>query len=170
MAVWLHGCVFLCLFVVCSFSVFACSFLFCLVGCLCVRVLFACLFVSLLKLAKAFQNACQNARKIAQTLIKIDGKTGKINKNGGLGVPGVIFGGFVAPGRHSKVGTRSLDALGLSRVTQKPTFGAKMSAQRAIWRASWVAKWVQNCHFCSKIDKKSPKSRSRRASTKSVEK
>ena len=71
-------CFCVCLFVVCSFSVFACSFLFCLVGCLCVRVLFACLYVSLLMLAKAFQNACQNGRKIVQKLIKIDEKTEKI--------------------------------------------------------------------------------------------
>ena len=93
-------CFCVCLFVVCLFSVFACSFLFCLVGCLCVRVLFACLYVSLLMLAKAFQNACQNARKIAQKWIKINGKTGKIYKNGGLGVPEAIFGSFGAPGRH----------------------------------------------------------------------
>ena len=93
-------CFCVCLFVVCLFSVFACSFLFCLVGCLCVRVLFACLFVSLLMLAKAFQNTCQNGRKIVQKWRKILEKTGKIDKNGGLGVAGAIFGGFGAPGRH----------------------------------------------------------------------
>ena len=97
-------CFCVCVFVVCLFSVFACSFLFCLVGCLCVRVLFACLFVSLLMLAKAFQNACQNGRKIIHKLIKIYEKREKNYKNGGLGVPGAIFGGFGAPGRHSKVG------------------------------------------------------------------
>ena len=75
--VCLRGCVFLCLFVVCLFSVFACSFLFGLVGCLCVRVLFACLYVSLLMLAKAFQNACQNARKIAPKMDQNQWKNGK---------------------------------------------------------------------------------------------
>ncbi len=79
---------------------FACSFLFCSVGCLCLRVLFACLFVALLMLAKAFQNACQNDQKIVQKRSKINGKTGKIYKNEGLGVPEAIFGGFGTPGRH----------------------------------------------------------------------
>ena len=88
------------------------------------RVLFACLFVSLLMLAKAFQNACQNGRKIVQQWIKIDEKTVNIYQNGGLGVPGAILGGFGAPGRHCKVGTGRLDAK--SRL-EESTFGASMA-------------------------------------------
>ena len=49
-------------------------------------------------------------------------KTGKIYKNGGLGVPGAIFGGFGAPGRHSKVGTRSQVALGHQQRNSKVVF------------------------------------------------
>ena len=95
-------CFCACVFVVCLFSVFACSFLFCLVVCLCVRVLFARLSVSLLMFAKAFQNACQNGRKIIQKFIKIyEKKTGGNYKNGCLGR-------FLATSGH-QVGTQKLE-------------------------------------------------------------
>ena len=43
-------------------------------------------------------------------------------------------------------------------VTNKSTFGPKLSARWAIWGPSWAAKWVQNDHFLSKMYKRSTKS------------
>ena len=59
------------------------------------------------------------------------------------------LGQFLAASGH-QVGTQKLEPevgtlWAISRLPQKPTFGAKMSPQRAILRPRWVAKWIPNC-------------------------